>query len=76
VKREGSCAQYGMMATEDIHEGEVLFQIPRSCLISPDTCAISDCIKKGNIIFQAAQSMSIYNFPTMTCMFILGIQPS
>ncbi|XP_045171333.2 N-lysine methyltransferase setd6-like [Mercenaria mercenaria] len=46
VKREGSCAQYGMVATEEIQEGEVLFQIPRSCLITPDTCAIADCLKK------------------------------
>ncbi|XP_060592491.1 N-lysine methyltransferase setd6-like [Ruditapes philippinarum] len=61
-----------MMATEDIHEGEVLFQIPRSCLISPDTCAISNCLKKEVECIQGSSGwvpllialMYEYNNPT------------
>ncbi|XP_076469350.1 N-lysine methyltransferase setd6-like [Babylonia areolata] len=41
VENERVCAQYGMVATEDISEGEVLFTIPRSSLISPATCSIA-----------------------------------
>ncbi|VDH95937.1 N-lysine methyltransferase SETD6 [Mytilus galloprovincialis] len=41
VGNEGSCAQYGAVALEDIEEGECLFQIPRSCLLMPQTSTIS-----------------------------------
>ncbi|KAI0221293.1 N-lysine methyltransferase SETD6 [Lamellibrachia satsuma] len=52
IGRDGSCAQFGMVATADIAEGEHLFEIPQHLLLTPDTSAIAqllhkerDCIK-------------------------------
>ncbi|XP_064612433.1 N-lysine methyltransferase setd6-like [Liolophura sinensis] len=44
VGKGGSCAQYGMVAVSDISEGEVLFQIPRPMLLSPQTSAIAELL--------------------------------
>ena len=41
------CAQYGMVATEDISCGEVLFSIPRSSLLSPETSSIAQLLQQG-----------------------------
>ncbi|KAL3857676.1 hypothetical protein ACJMK2_012318 [Sinanodonta woodiana] len=46
VSEKGSCAQYGLIAVEDIDEGEVLFQILRPLLLSPETTIIADVLKK------------------------------
>uniref|UniRef100_A0A0B7AIJ8 SET domain-containing protein n=2 Tax=Arion vulgaris TaxID=1028688 RepID=A0A0B7AIJ8_9EUPU len=46
VSREGSCAQYGMVAIEDIVEGYCLFQVPRSSLLMPSNSDIADLIEK------------------------------
>jgi hypothetical protein len=35
------------VAAEDISEGECLFQIPRSCLLMPQTSSISQQIQNG-----------------------------
>lgn len=35
----------GMIAVDDIQEGEVLFQIPRSMLLSPSTCSIAKTLR-------------------------------
>ena len=48
VGREGSCAQYGMVATDDIMEGETLFQIPREMLLHPATTEIKDLLNGSN----------------------------
>nr|XP_054768302.1 N-lysine methyltransferase setd6-like [Lytechinus pictus] len=39
VRRQGSCAQCGMIALDDISKGEILFTIPRSVLLHPGTCS-------------------------------------
>ena len=44
---EGSCAQFGMVATADISEGEHLFEIPHQLLLTPDTSAIAQLLQKG-----------------------------
>ncbi|KAL4240291.1 N-lysine methyltransferase setd6 [Mactra antiquata] len=54
VTKEGSCAQFGMLATDDISKGEVLFQIPRKCLLTPDNCALADCYKKDKDLIQCS----------------------
>ncbi|KAL6107217.1 setd6 [Pungitius sinensis] len=41
VSKEGTVAQYGMLATDDIEVGEVLFTVPRSALLHQDTTAVS-----------------------------------
>ncbi|XP_013416662.1 N-lysine methyltransferase setd6 [Lingula anatina] len=45
VTKSGSSANYGMVATEDIPEGKCLFEIPRSLLLSPQTCAIAQLLE-------------------------------
>ncbi|KAL8580162.1 hypothetical protein ACOMHN_043047 [Nucella lapillus] len=47
VERGRVCAQYGMVATEDITEGEVLFTIPRPSLLSPSTCSIAPVLQQA-----------------------------
>ncbi|WAR03817.1 SETD6-like protein [Mya arenaria] len=48
VSQEGSCAQYGLVAVDDISADEMLFQIPRSLLLNPDTCGIAKCLKEDS----------------------------
>ncbi|KAL5016620.1 hypothetical protein ScPMuIL_006209 [Solemya velum] len=45
VGTDGSCAQYGMMATEDIAMGECLFKIPRQHLLTPHTSSLDQTLK-------------------------------
>lgn len=45
--KDGSCAQYGMVAVCDIPQGETLFQTPRPMLLSPQTSAIADLLNTG-----------------------------
>ncbi|XP_055862174.1 N-lysine methyltransferase setd6-like [Biomphalaria glabrata] len=52
---EGSCAQYGMVAVDDIPEGYCLFQIPRNCLIMPENSDIAELVEKEK------QSLSVTN---------------
>lgn len=47
VSRDGSCAQFGMVAIGNIDAEECLFQIPRSCLLNPSTSSIQDDVKCG-----------------------------
>lgn len=44
VSGTGSCAQWGMFATEDIAEGYCIFQIPRDALLMPCNSGITDYI--------------------------------
>ncbi|CAH2323799.1 N-lysine methyltransferase setd6 [Pelobates cultripes] len=46
ISSEGTVAQYGMMAREDILVGEVLFSIPRSALLSQNTTRVHDLLLK------------------------------
>ena len=47
VGLRGSCHRYGMVAVEDIEEGECLFEIPRSLVLQPKTSSISEIV--GNL---------------------------
>lgn len=42
VATEGSCAHYGMIAKGDIPKGEILFEVPRDCLLHPETSSIRE----------------------------------
>lgn len=46
VSREGTVAEYGMLATDDIEEGEVLFTIPRAALLHQGTSEVSSLLEK------------------------------
>ncbi|TKS73075.1 N-lysine methyltransferase setd6 [Collichthys lucidus] len=46
VSKEGTVADYGMLAKDDIDEGEVLFTIPRSALLHQGTTKISALLEK------------------------------
>ncbi|XP_041854073.1 N-lysine methyltransferase setd6 [Melanotaenia boesemani] len=46
VSKEGTVADYGMLAKETIEEGEVLFTIPRSALLHQGTTKVSVLLEK------------------------------
>uniref|UniRef100_A0A3Q3EK04 N-lysine methyltransferase SETD6 n=1 Tax=Labrus bergylta TaxID=56723 RepID=A0A3Q3EK04_9LABR len=46
VSKEGTVAEYGMLARDDIEEGEVLFTIPRSALLHQGTTKVSVLLEK------------------------------
>ncbi|XP_068168263.1 N-lysine methyltransferase setd6 [Antennarius striatus] len=46
VSKEGTVADYGMLAVNDVDEGEVLFTVPRSALLSQETSKVSVLLKK------------------------------
>ncbi|XP_053255352.1 N-lysine methyltransferase SETD6 isoform X2 [Podarcis raffonei] len=46
VSREGTVADYGMVAREDIEAGEVLFTIPRTAVLSQYTSPLSSLLEK------------------------------
>lgn len=48
VRKEGTVAEYGMLATDDIEAGEVLFTIPRAALLHPGTSEVSHLLDKGD----------------------------
>lgn len=41
------CAQYGMIANDDIPAANVLFTIPRKSTLSPENSAISELLNTG-----------------------------
>ncbi|XP_041347879.1 N-lysine methyltransferase setd6-like [Gigantopelta aegis] len=45
ISKEGACAQYGMVAVDDLEEGAVLFKIPRPSLLYPNTCGIAELLQ-------------------------------
>ncbi|TSS60381.1 N-lysine methyltransferase setd6 [Bagarius yarrelli] len=47
LSKEGTAADYGMLAKEDIEEGHVLFSIPRSALLHPGTSKTKDILEEG-----------------------------
>ncbi|XP_047451454.1 N-lysine methyltransferase setd6 [Mugil cephalus] len=46
VSKDGTVAEYGMLAKDDIEEGEVLFTIPRSALLHQGTTKVSALLEK------------------------------
>lgn len=46
VSKDGTVAEYGMLAKDDIEEGEVLFTIPRSALLHQGTSKVSVLLEK------------------------------
>jgi len=40
IGKEGSCDRYGMIATSNIEQDEILFTIPKTALLCPETCSI------------------------------------
>uniref|UniRef100_UPI00398E6B01 N-lysine methyltransferase setd6 isoform X1 n=1 Tax=Pristiophorus japonicus TaxID=55135 RepID=UPI00398E6B01 len=46
VSKEGTVADYGLVAKDEIEEGELLFSVPRSALLSQHTTTIRDLLKK------------------------------
>lgn len=48
MTKEGTVAEYGMLATDNIEEGEVLFTIPRSALLHQGTSKVSNLLEKGD----------------------------
>lgn len=47
LSKEGTVAEYGMLAKQDVNEGEVLFSIPRKVLLNQQTSKIKDVLKEG-----------------------------
>lgn len=48
MTKEGTVAEYGMLAKDNIEEGEVLFTIPRSALLHQGTTKVSALLEKGS----------------------------
>ncbi|KPP79580.1 N-lysine methyltransferase setd6-like, partial [Scleropages formosus] len=48
LSKEGTVAERGMLAKDDIEEGETLFCIPRTALLSQDTTRVKDVLREGN----------------------------
>ncbi|KYO27500.1 N-lysine methyltransferase SETD6 isoform X3 [Alligator mississippiensis] len=53
VSREGTVADYGMLAREDLQVGEVLFTIPRAALLSQHTTSIQALLEEGQASLQS-----------------------
>lgn len=49
MSKEGTVAEYGMLAKDNIEEGEVLFTIPRSAVLHQETTKVSAMLEKGDI---------------------------
>ncbi|XP_062317991.1 N-lysine methyltransferase setd6 [Osmerus eperlanus] len=47
VSKEGTVSEYGMLAKQDIEEGEVLFSIPRSALLNQSTTKVSAVLEEA-----------------------------
>ncbi|XP_034032871.1 N-lysine methyltransferase setd6 [Thalassophryne amazonica] len=54
VSKEGTVAEYGMMAKDDIEEGEVLFTIPRSALLHQGTSKVSALLEQEKAALQTS----------------------
>lgn len=47
LSKEGTVAEYGMLAKEDIEEGHVLFSIPRPALLHQGTSKTKKVLEEG-----------------------------
>ncbi|XP_072277372.1 N-lysine methyltransferase SETD6 [Pyxicephalus adspersus] len=54
VSAEGTAAQYGVMARQDLAAGEVVFTIPRSALLSQHTSRIQNLLEKERRSLESA----------------------
>lgn len=48
LSKEGTAANYGMLAKEEVEEGHVLFSIPRRALLHPGTSRIRKVLEEGS----------------------------
>ncbi|XP_043935446.1 N-lysine methyltransferase setd6-like [Protopterus annectens] len=53
VNKKGTVSDYGMLAREDIEEGEVLFTVPRSAVLYQNTTAIHSMLEKEKEILDS-----------------------
>ncbi|XP_067905905.1 N-lysine methyltransferase setd6 isoform X1 [Heterodontus francisci] len=53
VSKEGTVADYGLVAKDEIEEGELLFSVPRSAVLSQHTTTISDLLKKEDAALES-----------------------
>ena len=61
VTRQGSCAQIGMVAKDDIKEGEVLFEIPRKLLLDHTTTELN-ILSDSKLYFVSTLSIFWFSF--------------
>ncbi|XP_038149851.1 N-lysine methyltransferase setd6 [Cyprinodon tularosa] len=54
VSTEGTVADYGMLAKENIEKGEVLFTIPRSALLHQETTKVSALLSKERLSLESS----------------------
>lgn len=54
LSKEGTAAEYGMLAKEDIEEGHVLFSIPRDALLHQDTTKVKKVLEEGKKRLESA----------------------
>ncbi len=56
LSKEGTAAEYGMLAKEHIEEGHVLFSIPREVLLHPGTTKVKKVLEEGIRTFRLLKS--------------------
>lgn len=54
LSKEGTVAEYGMIAKEDIEEGHVLFSIPREVLLHQATAKVKKVLEEGKKSLESA----------------------
>ncbi|XP_077451969.1 N-lysine methyltransferase setd6 [Stigmatopora argus] len=54
VSKEGTVADYGMLAQDDIKVGEVLFTIPRSALLHQGTTSLSALLEREKVSLESS----------------------
>ncbi|XP_057692396.1 N-lysine methyltransferase setd6 [Corythoichthys intestinalis] len=54
VSKEGTVAEYGMLAQDDIEVGEVLFTIPRAVLLHQGTTSVSALLEKERVSLESS----------------------
>ncbi|XP_067327036.1 N-lysine methyltransferase SETD6 [Anolis sagrei] len=54
VSREGTVADYGLVAREDLEAGEVLFSVPRTALLSQHTSPLAPLLQKEHASLESS----------------------
>lgn len=54
ISTKGTVSQYGMLTREDLPEGEMIFSVPRSALLSQHTTRIRDLLEKEKDILDSS----------------------
>ncbi|XP_048125508.1 N-lysine methyltransferase setd6 [Alosa alosa] len=52
LSKEGTVAKYGMLAKQDIDEGELLFSIPRNALLNQQTSKVKDVLEESKMTLE------------------------